>query len=107
MNKDDILEMSRKENRGQDLFVAKVNESSATISSIIATLFATVLFVVQCLVKDEYNLALYAVMLVIGAGTFTSKAVFLKRKRDIVLAILFSVATVIVTAIYLYQMIAG
>ena len=107
MNKDDILEMSRKENRGQDLFVAKVNESSATISSIIATLFATVLFIVQCLVKGEYNLALYSVMLVIGAATFTSKAVFLKRKRDIVLAILFSIATLAVTAVYLYQMIAG
>jgi len=107
MNKDDILEMSRKENKGQDLFVAKVNENAATISSIVATLFATVLFIVQCLVKGEYNLALYAVMLVIGAATFTSKAVFLKRKRDIVLAILFSIATLAVTAVYLYQMIAG
>ena len=107
MNKDDILEMSRKENRGQDLFVAKVNENAATISSIVATLCATDLFIVQCLVKGEYNLALYSVMLVIGAATFTSKAVFLKRKRDIVLAILFSIATLAVTAVYLYQMIAG
>lgn len=107
MNKDDILEKSRKENKDQDLFAAQVNTSAATISLIVASLLATILFVVQFLVKHEYNLALYAVMLVIGAATFISKAVFLRRKRDIMLAILFGIATLVLIAVCLWQMIAG
>lgn len=107
MNKDDILELSRKENKGQDLFVAEVNENATKVSSNVGILFATVLFIVHYLVKGEYNLALYSVILVISTTTFTCKAVYLKRKKDIVLAILFGIVALAVTAVYLYQIIAG
>jgi len=107
MNKDDILELSRKENKGQDLYVAEVNENATKVSSNVGILFATVLFIVHYLAKGEYNLGLYSVILVISTTTFTVKAVYLKRKMDIVLAVLFTILALAVTAVYLYQIIAG
>ncbi|MDL2206398.1 DUF6442 family protein [Eubacteriales bacterium OttesenSCG-928-N13] len=107
MNKDDILARSRQENRDKDLYAEDVNTRAATISAIVATLFATVLFVAQVLLKNEYNLALYAVILAVGAATYVSKAVLLKRKQDIILSILFGVATLVLAIMHFYQLIAG
>lgn len=107
MNKEDILAKSRKENKDKDLFEAEVNTNAATIGSITASLLATVFFLVQFFIKSEWNLALYAVVLAIGTSTFTCRAVFLKRKRDMALTVLFGAATIILTIIHFYKMIVG
>ena len=105
MNKDDILAKSRKENKDRDLYVMEVNTSAATIGSITATALATVLFVVQHVLGGGWNLALYAVIVGIGATTFITKAFFLKRKLDIVLAVIFSLATLALSIIHIYGLV--
>lgn len=107
MNKDDILAKSRKENKDKDLYAAEVNTNAATIGSITATVLATVFFVIQHILGDGWNLALYAIVVGIGATTFVTKAIFLKRKLDIVLAVIFSLATLVLSIIHIYGLVAG
>lgn len=107
MNKEDILAKSRKENKDKDLYEAEVNSNAATIGSITATVLATVFFVVQHLLGGGWNLALYAVIVGIGATTFVTKAIFLKRKMDIILAIIFSLATLMLSIIHIYGLSVG
>lgn len=105
MDKDSILAKSRKENKDKGLFEAEINTSAATIGSMTATLLATVLFVVQHLLGGGWNLALYAVIIGIGAATFAAKAILLKRKKDIILAVVFTLATLAFSVIHIYGLV--
>lgn len=62
MNKEEILERSRKENKNQDVFekdiIIKSNRYSCMASAILATLF----FVVQIFTGEGINYGLYAVV---------------------------------------------
>lgn len=106
MNKDDILEKSRKENNNRDLYTESVYLSASAISSFVALLLTTIFFILNALINHVFNWGLYAIVVSIGAASFTVRATHTKRKRDIIFAIIYSVATLVLTVIYIYQLIA-
>lgn len=106
MNKDDILEKSREENRNRDLYTESVYLSASTVSSFVALFLTTVFFVLNALINDIFNWGLYAIVVSFGATTFTVRAIHMKCKRDIIFAIIYSGATLVLTVIYIYQLIA-
>lgn len=105
MNKDDILAKSRKEHKDKDLFQMEINTNAATIGSITATILATVFFVTQHLLGGGWNLALYAVILAIGAATFVTKGIFMKRRKDLVLAVIYTLGTLVLSTIHIYSLV--
>jgi uncharacterized membrane protein YhaH (DUF805 family) len=106
MNKDDILAKSREENRDRDLYAHEINNSASAISSFVSLFMATIFFVLQKLIKQEFNLGLYALVFSYGATNFIVKAVHMKRKRDIVLSIIYIIATLTLTVAHISQLIA-
>ncbi|WMJ88098.1 DUF6442 family protein [Anaerocolumna sp. MB42-C2] len=102
MNKDEILSKSRKENRDKDLFEREVLVISGNVGGIVATLLATIFFVMQRLVGDEFDYGLYAVIVSVSAGGFILKAIRMKRKRDIVLALIYTLATFVLSFVHIY-----
>lgn len=102
MNKDEILSKSRKENKNKDLFAIDVQTKAASVGSTTAILLATIFFVTQILIGDGWDFGLYAIMFSVSAASYIYKAIRMKRKRDIVLSIIFTFATLILSIIHIY-----
>ncbi|GGG69500.1 DUF6442 family protein [Paenibacillus radicis (ex Gao et al. 2016)] len=106
INKEEILSKSRKENKDRDLFKIEVQVSAGNIGSFAATLLATLFFVTQSVIGDGFDFGLYAIILSISAAGFIFKAIRLKRRRDIVLSIIYTLATLILSVVHIYKLIA-
>lgn len=107
MDKDDILAKSRKENKDRDLYNEEINISSSSAGSFVALVLTTFFFVLQSVIKNEFKFELYAILFSFGATNFIMRAIRLKRKRDIVFAIIYTAATVVLTGVFIYQLIAS
>lgn len=104
MNKEEILSKSRNENKGRDLYEDQVYAHAGAIGSLISLLLATILFIVQSLVGKGFNFALYAIIFSLGATSFTIKAISMKRKRDLIGAIVYITATLFFSCVHIYQL---
>lgn len=102
INKDEILARSRKENKDKDLFAIEVQIFAGHIGSIAAILLATVFVITQSLMGERFDFGLYAIILSVSAVGFIYKAMRLKRRRDITLAIVYSLATLILSVVHMY-----
>ncbi|WP_425436552.1 DUF6442 family protein [Paenibacillus herberti] len=105
INKDEILSKSRKENKNKDLYDIEVQTSAGNIGSITAILLATIFFVTQSLVGDGLDFGLYAIIFSVSAAGFIFKAIRMKRRRDIVLSILYTLATLTFSVIHIVKLI--
>lgn len=106
MNKEDILERSRKENKNQDVFEKEVMKEGGNIGAIVAAILATIFFVIQIALGEGMNYGLYAVVFSILATGFVVKAIRLKRVHEIVVAIIYIVAVLLFTMAHICQLIS-
>lgn len=83
MEKDQILEKSRKENKNQDIYEKEILKEGRNIGAATAGILATVFFVIQILTGGGINYGLYAVVFSIPAAAFTVKAFRMKKKHEI------------------------
>lgn len=104
MNKGEILERSRKENKNQDVYEKEVMKEGGNIGAVVAAILATIFFVIQIFLGEGMNYGLYAVVFSIPAAGFIVKAVRLKRKREVVAAILYAIAVLVFSAAHIYQL---
>lgn len=107
MDKEDILSKSRKENKDRDLYNEEISVGAGVISSFIALFLATAFFVLNAVINQENNWGLYAIVVSFGATNFIVRAVRLKRKCDIVFAIIYTVATLVLTVIHISQIVSA
>lgn len=105
MDKETILEKSRKENNNQDVYEKEVIREGGNIAAIVAAILATVFFTVQIFLGEGMNYALYAVVFSIPATGFIVKAIRLKRRHEILVAALYTVATLCFSAAHIYNLI--
>ena len=89
MNKEEILEKSRIENKNLDLFEKEVSQKAGNLAAILATVF----YVIQVFVGLGQNYGLYAVVFSIPATGYLVKAIRMKNKKDIVAAAVFIIVT--------------
>lgn len=107
MERDEILEKSRDEFHDRDVFENQVLQQAGNVGAAAAVILSTVLFIVQICVGGGINYGLYAVVFTIFAGTFVVKAVKLKRRHEIGLAVLYSCFALALTAAQLYELLSG
>ena len=107
MDKDDILAKSREENKDRDLYTREIEASASTAAAIVSLLLATVFFLLHFFIKKEFNFGLYGILFSFGATTFIIKAVRMRRKPDILLAIVYTIATFALTITYIFQLTAA
>lgn len=105
INKDEILSKSRKENKDKDLYKIEVEIQAGNIGSITAILLGTILFVTQILIGDGFDFGLYAVIFSVSAAGFIFKAIRMKRKRDIILSTVYTLATLILSIAHIIKLI--
>lgn len=95
MNKEEILQASRNENQNKDIFELEVISKGQRIGGLIA-LFITfaLIFIESVIVGGGVNYRYCFIIIAAGAGLWIYKAVKLKRKHEMILAVFFSILTV-------------
>lgn len=92
MNKDEILQASRNENRNKDIVELEILRKSQRIGGMVAIIVVCILMFVEGLVfQKQTNFAYLAIIFSFIAGTFVYRAVKSKSKQDIIYAVLMSV----------------
>jgi len=105
MNKEEVLEKSRKENKNLDLFEREVSQNAGNLAAIVAAILATIFYVIQVFVGLGQNYGLYAVVFSIPATGYLVKAIRMKNKKDIIAAAVFIIVTIFFSAIHINHLI--
>jgi len=104
MNKEEILEKSRNENKNQDIYEKEILKNGTNIGAGVAAVLATVFFIIQIFVGKGMNYGLYAIVFSIPATEFVVKAVKLKRKHEIIISVLYVIAVILFSAAHIYNL---
>ncbi|MGN0115682.1 MAG: DUF6442 family protein [Acutalibacteraceae bacterium] len=105
MNKYEILEKSRNENRNKDIVELEILRKSQRIGGIVALILVCILmFVEEFIFQKQKNFAYLAIIFSFIAGTFVYRAVKSKSKQDIVFAVLMSVCAAFEIAMYILNL---
>ncbi len=104
MNKEEILELSRSENKGQDIYENEIVEKGNRVGVILACVLATIFFITQIILGGGTNYGLYAILGAIFAGTFLTKGIYLKKKHELCVAIAYIVLTICCSVAHIYQL---
>lgn len=92
MNKEEILQASRKEHKNKDIYELEVINKGQRIGGLIAISVAFALLLLEDVILDiGRNYGYFCIIMSAGAGLCIYKAVKLKRKKEILLAVLWSV----------------
>lgn len=95
MNKEDILQASRKENQNKDFYELEVISRAQRIGGLIAISIAFLLMLVERVVYDSgTNYAYFLMILSACAGLWIYKAIKLKRKHEIVFAVVWTLLSI-------------
>lgn len=94
MNKEEILQASRKENQNKDIYELEIINKGQRIGGLTALCIAFVLMLTERLVFDATNYGYFCIILSAGAALFTYKAIKLKRKHEILFAAIWGILAI-------------
>lgn len=104
MNREEILEKSRAENRNQDIFEQEILKQASTWAVRVMVLLATVFFIVQVIAGGGTNWGIWALVFSANMATFWVKYRMLRRKHELLLAIAYTLVVAAFSAAYLYEL---
>ncbi len=107
MNREEILEKSRIENRNQDVYEKEVIIAGSKYACLVAGLVATIFVVVQIVVGEGKNYGLYAIVLAMPMGGYWYKFAKLRKKHDLVAAVWYTLLVVGLMAVHISALIAA
>lgn len=103
MNREEILERSRQENKNQDIYELEVVRDSGRYGALVATFAVALIFLMDIMAGRQINIAAFTVLFAILAGAFGTKAVKLRRKHEIFVAVMYSLCTLSMLAVYFFE----
>lgn len=97
MDKEKILEMSRKENKDKDIAALEAEKKASHYALTIGAFYTLILFIWQILVERESNDSIVALFMVFNMVTSFSKYYSLKSKKYLLCAICWTFASIMYT----------
>lgn len=102
MDKEKILEASRKENQNRDIYELEVIKRGQRIGALTAVCIAALLLVVENLWLDKgTNYGYYIIIMSSAAGVWIYKAIKMKITHEIFLAVLWTAVAVYAVVMYI------
>lgn len=95
MNKEEILEKSRRENSQKDPYEMEINLKASQIGTICALILCFMLFVVQILAGGGMNYGLWGVIMAGSGGSSLYAGIKLKLKSRVWMGICYLIAAVL------------
>lgn len=107
MNKEEILEKSRAENRNQDIYEQEVLKQAGTSAVIVMMVLATIFCVVQIFVGGGMNYGLWVLVFSANMTTFWVKYIRIRRKHELVMAISYTILVFALSGCHIYNLIVS
>ncbi|MDO4479626.1 MAG: DUF6442 family protein [Erysipelotrichaceae bacterium] len=107
MNKEEILERSRKENKNQDIYEKEIIILGNRYACIAAAVLATIFFVIQIFVGEGIDYGLYAVVFSLTMAGFWIKYIRMHKKHELLVAICYTVMVLIFSAVHIYGLVSA
>lgn len=105
MNKEEILEKSRKENKNKDIYEQEILKQGNAVANFVMILLATVFFVVQIFTGGGINYGIYAIVFCGWMSTFWLKWFKLRKKHELTMAFLYTIIVIVFSAAHIYDLI--
>lgn len=107
MDKKEILEKSRAENKNKDVYEQEILKQASASSMRVMMILAAIFFVIQIFVGDSMNFGLWAIVFSANMTTFWVKYRKLRDKHELALAIAYTVLVFAASAYHIYNLIAS
>lgn len=101
MNREEILERSRKENRNKDIYEQEILKQGNAAANFVMNALATVFFIIQILSGGGLNYGIYAIVFSGYMATFWVKWLRLQRRHEFIIALLYTVIVVAFSAAHI------
>jgi hypothetical protein len=102
MDKEEILQASRKENQNKDIYELEITRKGQRIGGLAAICIAFILINVDRLRYDAgTNYGYFMILTASAAGMFIYKAIKLKQKHEILVAMIWTLATIYTLIMYI------
>ncbi len=107
MDKEEILEKSRAENRNKDIYEQEVLKLAGTSAVVVMMVLATTFFAAQIFVGGGTNWGLWALVFSANMTTFWVKYIRLRRKHELVMAVSYTILVFALSGCHIYDLIAS
>lgn len=107
MDREEILQKSRTENKNQDFYEQEVLKQACTNAVIVMMVLATIFFAIQIFVGGGTNWSLYALVLSANMTVFWVKYIRLRRKHELVIAIIYTICVAILSGVHIYDLVVS
>lgn len=105
MNREEILEKSRQENKNKDLVNVAVENEAFKIASIVLIAICTVYYVAEIMIKGVRNDGFFSIIAIFNAVICTLKGVRLKDKSFLFTGIFWIIFAIILTVAHISYLI--
>ncbi|MDE5781271.1 MAG: hypothetical protein K2I03_07300 [Lachnospiraceae bacterium] len=107
MNKEEILEKSKAENKNKDIYEQEVLKQANASAVIVMMVLATIFFAAQIFVGSGMNWGLWALVFSVNVTTFWVKYIRLRRKHELVMAIAYTILVSALSGCHIYNLIVS
>ena len=104
MNREEILEKSRQENRGQDVANLEVSRSSIVFGWIVAVCMLAIVAVTEALKYERMNNGIFFAIMAGCTAIFIRKYLKLHKRHELYIAIVYAVASVAFLIAWILQL---
>lgn len=92
MEKEQILEMSRKENKNNDLVEQATYKTAAFVGTVVGWIAIAVVLMLTGFIQHKTNYGALFIFFAIESGIFISKYVVLKKTHELIVSAIYSLA---------------
>ena len=107
MDREEILEKSRQENKNKDVYEQEILKQASKSSIIVQMVLAAIFFVTQILAGQGINWGLWALVFSSDMVIFWVKYRKLRRNHDLVMAIIYTIFVFVMSGYHIYHLIAS
>lgn len=105
MNKEEILEKSRKENKNKDVYEQEIIKQGNAAVIVVMMILATMFLVIQIFTGGGINYGLYAIVFCNFMVLDWIKWIRLRRRQEFLLALLYTVCVLLLSISHIYNLI--
>ena len=107
MKKEEILQMSRKENKQKDLALIEEENKAVKLSALSILILATIYYVCGIIITGNTNYGWYSIISLYCAIFYGYRGIKTNRKQDILISIIWILVTIITTYSYISNLISS
>lgn len=107
MDREEILAKSRAENKNKDVYEQEVLRQASTSAVVVMIVLAAIFFATQIFVGGGTNSGVWALVFSANMTTFWVKYIKLRRKHELVMAIVYTVLVAVMSGWHIYNLITS